>query len=195
MANDLVAHSHYSRYISLLRGINVGRQKIIPMETLRNIYNSLGFNKVTTYLQSGNVIFESADHNVPDLVRQLEARIEQVAGYHTPVFILELDYLHRIITRNPFVMDRNEDPGKLYVTFLYHSPTNQQRENFTLPHVTADEFAWGEGVIYILCQNGYGRTRLSNTFFEGKLGVKATTRNWNTVNALYSLALGTEPPA
>jgi uncharacterized protein (DUF1697 family) len=178
-----------STFISMLRGINVGIQKRLRMETLRGFYKELGFNSIRTYVQSGNVVFESAEQDQSKLVRLIEAKIEQTCGYPVQVFIRQADELQRILADNPFLNDRNEDPSKLHVTFLYRIPSEPWWSEFVPPRDTTDEFARTNKAIYLFCPNGYGKTRLSNSFFERKLGIPVTTRNWNTVNNLYSMAI------
>jgi uncharacterized protein (DUF1697 family) len=178
-----------STFISMLRGINVGGQKKIRMETLRGIYEELGFTNVRTYVQSGNVVFESTEQDQVVLVKRIEAHIEQTCGYAVEVFIRQAHELQRILAGNPFLNDRNEDPSKLYVTFLYQPPPEDGWRKLTPPSGTPDEFAPGKMAIYLLCPNGYGKTKLSNSFFERKLGLPTTTRNWNTVNALYKMTV------
>ena len=178
-----------SIFISMLRGINVGGQKMMRMETLRNIYEELGFNSVRTYVQSGNVVFESTEHDQQELNKLIEAHIELTCGYSTQVFIRKADELQRILAGNPFLNDRNEDPSKLHVTFLYQSPSETALSKLTTPSNTADEFKPEGQAIYLFCPKGYGKTKLSNGFFERKLGMPVTTRNWNTVNNLYTMAI------
>ena len=178
-----------SAYVSMLRGINVGGRKKIHMETLRGIYEALGFTRVRTYVQSGNVVFESTEQNPSNLVKQIEARIEQACGYPVPVFIRQSHDLERILTGNPFLNGRNENPAYLHVTFLYQPAPETAWSKLTTPGNTTDEFYGDEMVIYLYCPNGYGKTKLSNSFFERKLGTPTTTRNWNTVKALYSMVM------
>jgi uncharacterized protein (DUF1697 family) len=178
-----------SSFVSLLRGINVGGQKKIHMETLRCVYETLGYTKVSTYLQSGNVVFESTGFTPSILVQQIEDQIDKTCGFHVPVFILQTDELHDVLTGNPYIKDRNVSPAVLHVTFLYQPPSDQDWDNLKTPSDIADEFSLGKSVIYLYCPNGYGKTKLSTGFFERKLGILVTTRNWNTVNALYKLAL------
>jgi uncharacterized protein (DUF1697 family) len=179
-------------FISLLRGINVGGQKSLPMETLRGIYTELGFTHVHTYVQSGNVVFDCQDQNRSELVRRIETQIELTCGFHVEVFIRQSDEIQRILTHNPFLTVRNEDPGKLHVSFYYQAPSEPILGKLTAPSGTTDEFALAEMTVYLFCPNGYGKTKLSNSFFERKLGMPVTTRNWNTVNALYRLAVEEE---
>ena len=178
-----------SIFISLLRGINVGVQKRLRMETLREIYTELGLTWVRTYVQSGNVVFESTEQDPSNLVRRLEAKIEGTCGYSVKVFIKQVPALQDILAGNPFLKDRNEDPSKLHVTFLYRTPSEPWWSELLPPRDTTDEFARGKLVIYLFCPGGYGKSKLSNSYFERKFGMPVTTRNWNTVNALYKMAL------
>lgn len=176
-------------YISMLRGINVGGQKQVRMEILRSLYKDLGFTGVKTYVQSGNVIFESAEQNPAILVKQIEAQIEQSFGFTVAVFIRNCGEIQRILATNPFINNKNEDASKLHVSFLYQPSLEPAWSASQSLDTGPDEFAWGESVIYLYCPNGYGKTRLSNSFFEKKLGMPVTTRNWNTVNAIHKMAI------
>jgi uncharacterized protein (DUF1697 family) len=178
-----------SAFAAMLRGINVGGQKRLPMDTLRLIFEELGFNKVGTYVQSGNVVFESDEQDRSQLAQRIEAQIEQTCGYPVLVFIRKAEELKRVVADNPFVKDRNEDPSKLHVTFLYQAPVETVWSALAPPKDIADEFSRGELAIYLFCPNGYAKTKLSNSFFERKLGMAVTTRNWNTVNAIYKMML------
>jgi len=178
-----------SEYVSMLRGINVGGKAQIRMDSLRGIYEESGFSKVRTYVQSGNVVFESSEQDWFRLEKRIEAQIEQACGLSIPVFIRQAPELHEIITCNPFLYDRNEDSSKLHVTFLKQAPLETAWSKLTAPSGIVDEFSRGERVVYVFCPNGYGKTKLTNGFFERKLGVSVTTRNWNTVNALYKMVM------
>ena len=158
------------------------------MAELKSLYESLDLTNVETYVQSGNVVFESALQSTANLVALLEAQIERSFGYSVSVFIRNKNDFLRIIDSNPFIKGRQEDPDKLYVTFLYQTPSRLQISNLGNPDSGADEFIAGNEDIFLFCPNGYGRTKLSNTFFEKKLNMPATTRNWKTVNALYRMA-------
>lgn len=154
-----------STFISMLRGINVGGQKRLRMDTLRGIYEELGFTNVRTYVQSGKVVFESTGQVQSVLAKRIEAHIEQTCIYHVEVFIRQAQDLKRTLTSNPFLNDRNENPSKMHVTFLYQPPPETAWSKLTPPGETPDEFAPGELAIYLFCPNGYGKSKLSNSFF------------------------------
>lgn len=174
-------------FITMLRGINVSGQKKMRMAELRSLCESLNLVKVKTYVQSGNVVFDSTEHDASALAKLIEAHIEQFFGYAVSVFIREPQDFQRIIAGNPFLTKRKEDPARLYVTFLYNHPLETNLSNLEIPNGDTDEFFVGEKEIFLFCPNGYGRTKLSNNFFERKLNLPATTRNWKTVNALHNM--------
>jgi uncharacterized protein (DUF1697 family) len=177
------------KYISMLRGINVSGQKKIKMTDLKSLYESLGFDNVQTYIQSGNVIFESSILDVEKLKRNIEQNIEKTFGFSVSVIIRSNDEFESIINRNPFIGQRStEDDTKLLVTFLTDAPP-ESIANAIQQFVTKPEALEVRGKeIYLHCPNGYGKSKLSNRFLECKLGVKATTRNWKTVKKLYDLS-------
>ena len=174
-----------SKYISMLRGINVGGEKKLRMETLREIYQSAGFWNIRTYLQSGNVMFETAESDLSGLTTVIETLVEETCGYPVKVFIRIPSEFTQILLNNPFV---NTEKNKLHVTFLYQIPPATAWEKLIIPSGIPDKFEQGNQDIYLYCPNGYGSTKISNSFFERKLGVATTTRNWNTVQALYRLS-------
>lgn len=177
-----------SAFISLLRGINVGRQNSIRMPELKRLYESLGFSGVTTYLQSGNVVFDTTHQSTADLERLIEAEIRRSLGLSVTLLVRTPQDFQRIIQRNPFTHERAEDLSKLYVTFLSTAPNGSALAAAGSPNEDGDEFFLDGREIFLFCPKNYGKTKLSNTFFERKLKLPATTRNWNTVNALLKMA-------
>ncbi len=177
-------------YISLLRGINVSGQKIIRMEELRKIYEELHLFNVRTYVQSGNVLFDCKHQDESELTRLIEATLENSFGYAVRVFLRERNDLQRTVTSNPFLKMKDIDISKLHVTFLYDPPAPEALHSIKKPGDNADDFSFGKNDIFVYCPDGYGRTKLSNAFFERTLKIPATTRNWKTVNALVEIANG-----
>ena len=173
--------------ISLLRGINVSGQKPIRMPDLKAMYESLGFNTVTTYVQSGNIVFTSPDQELSRVRGMIEAEIERTFGFSVSVILRTRDEFGPIVQNNPFVRRRNIEIEKLYVTFLPVEPPAKLASNLFAPVAGADEFKLIGKELYLYCANGYGRTKLSNNFFERKLKTCATTRNWKTVNTLFNI--------
>ena len=176
--------------VALLRGINVGGKAKVAMPELKQLFVDLGHEDVTTYIQSGNVVFRPG-RRVPadELVDELEEAVAGKLGVPASVLIRTDTQLDKVLRSNPFV-DKGADPSKLHVTFLAEAPTKKTADAVAVPAGETDEFsvASGRKEVYVHCPNGYGRTKINNTFFEKKLGVAATTRTWNTVNKLLELA-------
>jgi uncharacterized protein (DUF1697 family) len=175
-------------YISLLRGINVSGQKKIKMEALKTVYQNAGLNDVTTYIQSGNVIFKSSESDSDRLADMIEQSIKDEFGY--PVFILirKKEDLEKILKINPFLKIETTDAAKLHVTFLFGEPQSTRVVTLNEFKSARDTFQVIGREIFVYCPDGYGQTKLSNTFFEKKLSLSATTRNWKTVNTLVDMA-------
>jgi uncharacterized protein (DUF1697 family) len=176
-------------YISLLRAINVGGQNAIRKNELLELYQALGYAEVVTYLQSGNVIFNSIEENAQKVAGDIEAKLKQTFDSDIAVVVRDAPYFQEILANNPYLKIKTEDPKKLHVTFLYQPPQAEKLHNVQIPIGESAEFSTGNQAIYLYCPDGYGQTKITNAFFERKLGLLATTRNWNTVNALYTMAL------
>jgi uncharacterized protein (DUF1697 family) len=176
-------------FISILRGINVSGQKLIRMTDLKALYEDLNFTSVNTYIQSGNVIFAyDQDITIKELSGKIENAILKKFGYHVPVIIRTIDEMKSIILANPFQNSSGYIPEKLYITFLEEKPPLADIEKINHFEFLPDKFIIVEREIYLNCAAGYGTTKLSNTFFENKFKMRATTRNWKTVNKLLELA-------
>lgn len=176
-------------YISILRGINVSGQKKVLMADLKELYASLGFTEVTTYIQSGNVIFKtSGDLSAGDLCNKIEKAIEGRYKFQVPVIIRNAGEINAILSSNPFLAEKGIDPERLHVTFLGKDPQPSELSAILKFDYPPDRFAIIGKEVYLYCPGGYGNTKLSNSFFENKLKVTATTRNWKTVGKLAELA-------
>ena len=173
--------------ISLLRGINVSGHKKVKMADLKALYASLGLDDVTTYVQSGNVIFRS-DAPPESLPALINAAIETTFGFSTDILIRTMADWCRLIEQNPFSKDSSVDRSKLYATLLAETPSQQAIQALSEIKAQPDDYHLDGQTIYLHCPNGYGRTKLSNNFWEKKLKIRATTRNWKTVNQLIALA-------
>lgn len=175
-------------YIAILRGINVSGQKMIKMPTLATMFENLGFKSVQTYIQSGNVLFKNGPEETDSLAQRIQAEIFKTCGFEVPVIVLTKAEMEYIFKNNHFTTARDEDLSKLHVTFLSAEPEQADVEKVTSKRYDPDDFIICDKFIYLFCPNGYGRTKLSNSFFESKLKVTATTRNWKTVGELVKLA-------
>jgi uncharacterized protein (DUF1697 family) len=177
------------KYISMLRGINVSGQKKIKMADLKTLYESLKFVNVKTYIQSGNIIFDSSTSDVRELKTTIEKKIEKTFGFFASVIIRSNDEFENIINRNPFISHGSiKEDTKLLVTFLTDAPPESIAKTVQQFAKEPEALEVRDKEIYLHCPNGYGKSKLSTSFFERKLGVTATTRNWKTVKKLYELS-------
>jgi uncharacterized protein (DUF1697 family) len=175
-------------YICLLRGINVSGLKPIKMSDLVTDFEEIGFTNVVTYLQSGNVVFDTSERDLAKILHIIETKIIKSFGFVVSALIRNKGEWYRVFTENPFLNQRKEDAEKLYVTFLSTEPADSEIKSLKGPAGITDEFILSGKEIYLFCPDGYGRTKLSNAYFEKKLKVTATTRNWRTVSALEEIA-------
>lgn len=173
-------------YISLLRRINVSGQKKVKMKDLIDSLEGLNYKNIRTYIQSGNIVFETekTDHII--LADRIKETILRDFGFQVAVIIRSAKKFVNVSMNNPFITERNEKLNKLYVTFLTVEPDQAAIKHIKTFQSEPDEFILSGKEIYLYCPKGYGKTRLSNNFFEKKLNVTATTRNWNTVITLRS---------
>lgn len=177
------------KYISLLRGINVSGQKKIKMAELKALYESLGLARVVTYIQSGNVLFDSDEADPVTVQHCLQAAIAERFGFDVPVLVRTSEELDEAIARCPFGDIDIETQGTQYlVTFLSHAPAPEHLERLQSYAHESESLVVRERLVYLHCPNGYGRSKLSNTLLERVLVVTGTSRNWKTLCKLNQLA-------
>ena len=175
-------------YIAMLRGINVGRGKMVKMERLRTLFAGLGFGEVKTYVQSGNVVFQSERKSPAELTRTIEAKIQRDFGFTVPVLIKTSKELAQIVHDNPLLKVKGIDVSKLHVTFLSNAPPKTAAKALEDLATTRERLRILNREIYLYCPDGYGKSKLTNNIIEKKFSLVATTRNWRTVNALLEMA-------
>ena len=175
-------------YIALLRGINVSGQKKIKMSELRELMNSWGFDDVQTYIQSGNLIFKYPRSESPTIERKIKEGIAQSYSYEVEVFVVERKELWTIVKNSPYKVDNGTDKKQIYFVFLMDKPDAEENQSLRLEKYEGEEFTITERCIYLNCLNGYGKAKCNNNFFEKRLKIRATTRNYNTVSTLLKLS-------
>jgi uncharacterized protein (DUF1697 family) len=173
-------------YVALLRGINLGARNKVSMADLRALFVTLGSEDVETYVQSGNVVFKSRVSDATELTETIEAQIRRDLGLGVTVLVRTDAQLRKLVAANPFA-EQEADPRKLHVTFLAARPERARVRELDPNQFEPDEFRVIDQDVCLYCPNGYGRSKLSNAYFEKQLGVAATTRNWNTVTKLAEL--------
>ncbi len=161
----------------------------IKMTELVALYKKLGFNDSETFIQSGNVVFSNPDNQpVPGITAKIEEAILKKFGYSVPVIIRTPEELSEIVAHNPFVHEENFNSERLAVIFLYDKPLGEQIAKVKNLNYPPDKFKITGREIFIYCPNGFGRSKIYTGFFENKMKVTGTGRNWHTVNALLEIA-------
>lgn len=175
-----------STFIVFLRGINVSGKNIIKMVDLRVLLDNLKFKNVQTYIQSGNIILDSFDDSLA-IENKIHQAISEKFGYDINVLALKRAELVEIFNNNPFI--NSCDIVKLCVTLL-NIPPDLEYIDYLKERAAQneDEFIIKDKCVYIHCPNGYGRTKITNSVFEKKLGSPATSRNWKTITKMVELS-------
>jgi len=175
-----------TRYVALLRGINVSGQKLIKMEELRKHFELPGFSNIVTYIQSGNVLFDTKEKKQDLIRKQIEDQLIVKLGYAVPVIVRSIEEIGEAIANNPFDTPVGAGKARLYVSFLSGYPNEQLIELIESFSYEMEKVKVVNREVYLLTES-YGSTKFPNTFIEKKLGVQSTVRNWNTVNKLTEL--------
>lgn len=177
-------------YAALLRGVNVLGRKTLRMADFQKGLAGLGYDNPHTYLQSGNAVFRAAGRKAPAVASAVKTLLAASFGLDVEVLVLTGPDLDRIVRSNPLHPERGDGETLFHATFLFRPVAESAFRKIAIPAGPGEKAAWGGDVIYLHCPNGYGRTKLNNTFFERSLGLPATTRNWRTVKALRDLCAG-----
>jgi uncharacterized protein (DUF1697 family) len=174
--------------VALLRGINVGGRHMLPMGVLRQICLAAGLERVETLLQSGNVVFETAEKDLEALAGRLESAIEAKAGFRPAVLVWSAAELARVAAARPFPEFAEPDGSRLAVLFLARNPGKAAFARAAALQTETELVRAGKRELYVYYVAGMGRSKLPASAFERTLGVAATGRNWNTVTKLVGMA-------
>jgi uncharacterized protein (DUF1697 family) len=172
------------RHVALLRGINVGGKNKLPMQTLAAIFADAGCTDVSTYIQSGNVIFDASAALAKTLPDAIAAAILKKAKLTVPVVVRSAAAIQAVLAHNPFA--GKEDA--VHVMFLREAPTKGAAAALDRDRSPGDTFQVLGAEIYMHLPNGVARTKLTNAYFDKQLSTVSTLRNWRTVQKLAELA-------
>jgi len=173
-------------YIALLRGINVNGKNRIQMQLLTQMLIDLDYYQVRTYIQSGNVVFQADNTDTKSIAGKISNGISQKFGYDVEVIVLTKPEFDQICSSNPYAV-APYDTERVYITIFQTQSEVELPEGLNADDFLPDMFSVKGRAAYIYCPGGYGNTRLSNTFFERKTGLAATTRNLKTMRTLVSM--------
>lgn len=175
-------------YIALLRGINVGGHKLIKMVELKHMFEELGYRRVQTYIQSGNVVFE-ADKDEELLQTEIENEINKVFGFTVSVMLRTAEQLERIIDKCPFSADGLTGKQSIHLTFLKETPSQEVLDKLPDIDLEEDEYLFDGRELYLLYRKSVLDSNLTKKF--QKLA-PATSRNWKTIIKLAAMTRATE---
>ena len=173
------------RYVAFLRAINVGGSKVIKMDRLRQLFEEMGFANVTTYIQTGNVVFDARQKN-PETVRvKIEKDLERALGHDVGASVVTFAEFELMIQRNPFKRVKTNDDVMLFTTFLSSEPTKLPELPLVLAKENLEVIACEDRVVLIAARRKQdGRFGFPNAFIEKQFGVSGTTRYWHTVKKM-----------
>lgn len=174
------------RYVALLRGINVGGNTMIKMQDLVTVFGSLGFESVRTYINSGNVAFDTRKTGEKQLAAKIEASIEKFFEKRIEVMVRERSEIADILANNPF-NGEFESHKEMHVLFLKEKMPADKAAQLLAAALPGERFAIGERVIYCHLPMGVANSLLGKNFIEKKLKLSVTARNWRTVQKLADL--------
>ncbi|MBV9300629.1 MAG: DUF1697 domain-containing protein [Acidobacteriaceae bacterium] len=172
--------------VALLRGINLAGRNRLPMKGLIEIFGAAGCTDVSTYIQSGNVLFNAPAALIKRLPEVITEQIAARFGCRVPVILRTSNQIARIISENPF-LKMGKPESTLHVYFLANEPDASTVRSLDPDRSPPDAFRVLNREIYLHLPNGMGRTKLSNVYFDAKLATTSTARNWATVLKLYEL--------
>lgn len=173
-------------YIALFKGINVGGRNVLPMKELKAILEGIGLENVNSYIQSGNVVFQSDEENLARLADSIGVEVEKSHGFKPEVMLLESEEVEQAMAANPFP-EAEAEPKSLHLNFLASAPESADLEALESLKKENERFALIDKVFYLHAPDGIGRSKLARNS-ERLLGVPMTGRNWRTVSKIMSMA-------
>jgi uncharacterized protein (DUF1697 family) len=171
----------------MLRGINVGGNRLIKMEKLRQSFEASGFEQVKTFIQSGNVVFKAKTTSPAKLSKTIQDRILADFGFSVHVVSRTADELRKTIASNPFLKKRGIDLEKLHLMFLSDIPRAEGLDKLNHLPIAPDRFECSGKEIYLYLPNGVAESKLMKAPLDRLLSVVTTTRNWKTANSIHQM--------
>jgi len=172
-------------YIVLLRGINVGGHRKLPMAELRVLLTDNGFTDIKTYIQSGNIILQTEEINTSKIASHIQEIIHDKFGFLVPVLVKTRNDIQRVLEECPFNQKQKE---QTYFVMLKHYPEKALVEKAQDKSYPNDEYRILKDCIYLLPKKGFGQSKFNMNYFEKILQTNATARNYKTMLKLLSLS-------
>ncbi|MFX0556453.1 DUF1697 domain-containing protein [Maribacter sp. CXY002] len=175
------------QFVAFLRGINVSGQKKVPMADLRKVLSDIGFKNVQTYIQSGNLVFESNEIDPSQISVLIEKCIKKEFAFEVPVLVKAVGEIQLILNNNPFDQQDDLEQNRVYFVLFLESPESNLVNAFKEESYPNEQFYIGNDCLYLKCNLGYGNAKLNNNLIERKLKIIATTRNYRTLNKMLEM--------
>ncbi|MGN6369904.1 MAG: DUF1697 domain-containing protein [Phycisphaerae bacterium] len=179
-----------AKVAAFLRGINVGGKVMVPMAELKKAVESLGYAKVMTVLNSGNLVFEAGPKKSAAVEKELEGAIAKRFGLAVEVMVRGAAEMERVVAENPFKREAQEDPSHLVVLFLKEAAGRERAERLRAAIKGRERVEAKGREIFAVYPDGIGKSKLTNGVIEKAVEARATGRNWNTVVKLAGLLQG-----
>jgi uncharacterized protein (DUF1697 family) len=174
------------KYIAFLKAINVGGHTV-KMDNLKKLFEKMGFEKVETFIASGNVVFETKSKNIDSIKKKIETELEKSLGYKAPTFIRTTDELKTISEYKPFEESELNNPkSSLYVGFLDKAPSKENQNKLFSLQDEANEFHFNKNEFYWLCRKRFSDSGITGNKLEKALGMNSTVRNSTTIRKMAS---------
>lgn len=178
------------KHVSLLRGINVGGKNRLKMDALKQAFADAGAATVTTYIQSGNVVFTAKeDGDALALAYAVEAALKRDHNLDVPLVTLTKPEFEAVVAANPFEEEALSDPKNVHVFFLKRTPSASARQAVDLDRSPGDTLVVGTAALYLHTPNGIARTKFTSAYLDKTLETVATARNFKTIEAIRGLLL------
>lgn len=177
--------NNMNTYIVLLKGINVGGHKKVPMVELRTLLTANGFLNVKTYIQSGNVVIESLEKEIHVIENKIQMLLLEHFGFDVSVLIITPNNLKQIFDGCPFDEEKKKAS---YFMMLHETPSKALIDEASKKVYEYDEYRIENGCIYLFCEKGMGKSKFNAKYFERKLNTFATARNYNTMLKLIAMS-------
>lgn len=174
------------KYVALLRGINVGGNNMIKMETLRATFEAVGFENVKSYINSGNLIFETRKSDDVNLAKKIHEAIQKDFGFNISVMVRSIAEIEKVIAKNPFA-GQFESHKDMHLFFLNQELTAEQQTQLFAQANDNEMFAVIDRHILCLLRIHILDSSVGKGFIDKKLKVPATARNWRTVKKLMEM--------
>jgi len=174
-------------HLVLLRGINVSGHNLMKMDALKTMLESIGFQNVRTYLQSGNVFVDTEEESASKVGFMIKQEIFKVFGHEVPTIVITKEDLELCFKNNPFLKEKEVDTKKLYVAFVSIILKSENINDLKISQFKPDEVSIDDNKIFVKYAVGAGKTKFDQKYIEKKLNVVSTMRNWNTITNLLTM--------